>query len=363
MTGSLFDYSVAGFGGIFCLVWAAGLAISSKGQASRTAVAFVSISGIRLTWEAYFLSGLYISHPRAYLICLPLMYLIGPLIMAYYDRLSGRTWSVFEYLHLSFPVLAAIPLLWLPYDQSLKELISQIYAAERTTDGWLLVGWVLGPKILILAYSLWIPLRRSAEGARALNSLSSELKPFAHTLLLYVWLMILADIAGYIWSIPILFRGSVWSHSLAAIMVYWFSRHQPSAMLEFSEAIQRVRYARSKLAGLDVEQIVIRLNALMSEESYYADEDLRLPGLAEALDISPHQLSELMNSHLDISFAEFVNRHRVQAACQLLEQEADRSVLSIALSVGFNSKSSFNRAFRQITGLTPGQFRQNKLSG
>ncbi len=134
-------------------------------------------------------------------------------------------------------------------------------------------------------------------------------------------------------------------------------------MLEFSEAIQRVRYARSKLAGLDVEQIVIRLNALMSEESYYADEDLRLPGLAEALDISPHQLSELMNSHLDISFAEFVNRHRVQAACQLLEQEADRSVLSIALSVGFNSKSSFNRAFRQITGLTPGQFRQNKLSG
>ncbi len=133
-------------------------------------------------------------------------------------------------------------------------------------------------------------------------------------------------------------------------------------MLEISEAIQRVRYARTKLSGLNVEDVLTRLNELMARESYYADEDLRLPGLAEALDVSPHQLSELINSHLQISFTEFVNRYRVFAACELLEEDSSRSILSIALSVGFNSKSSFNRAFRQITGTTPGEFRENPAS-
>ncbi|MBI41363.1 MAG: hypothetical protein CMF59_17340 [Leptospiraceae bacterium] len=362
MPGSLFDYSIAGFGGMFCIVWALGLLIPGKGRALLTAVAFVSISGIRLLWEAFFLSGLYRSAPFTYLLLLPLMYLIGPLIMAYYDRLSGRPWRGADFLHLSFPLLAAIPLLWLTDRELLPELIEQVYVKQRTPEGWLMVIWILGPKILILLYSLWIPLRRSAEGAKALHSLSSDLKPFAQVLLTYVWLMILADIAGYIWSIPVLFRGSVWSHSLAAILVYWFSRHQPSAMLEISEAIQRVRYARTKLSGLNVEDVLTRLNELMARESYYADEDLRLPGLAEALDVSPHQLSELINSHLQISFTEFVNRHRVFAACELLEEDSSRSILSIALSVGFNSKSSFNRAFRQITGTTPGEFRENPAS-
>lgn len=363
MLVSLLDYSVAGFGGIFCIVWAVGLALSSTTQTARTAVAFVLISGVRLLWEAYFLSGLYTSSPAIYLFCLPLMYAIGPILLAYYDGLAGRTWKGQEYLHFAFPLFAAVPLLFLPESDNVSGLIDEVYSAKRSGAGWLLVGWILGPKLLILAYSLCIPLRRSAEGARALKSLSPEIRPFAHILLVFVWTMILADIAGYICALPLVFRASVWSHALAVILVYWFSRHQPSAMLEFSRALHRVRYARSKLAGLNVEETLARLNALMSEEAYYADEDMRLPGLASALDLSSHQLSELINSHLNLSFAEFINGHRVEAACKMLEEDGERSILSVALAVGFNSKSSFNRAFRQIKGITPGEFRKKATGG
>lgn len=361
MPGSLFDYSVAGFGGLFCLTWAMSLAIPGRNAGSFIAVAFVGMSGLRLIWEAFFLSGLFVPSPFYYVLFLPIMYAIGPVIMAYYDRLAGLQWKRFEYLHFLFPVFAALPLFWVSSEpEALIALILEIFESKRSAEGWFLVLWVIGPKALILAYSLWIPLRSSGEGARALQSLPSEIKPFAHILLLYVWLMILADIAGYLFSITWLFRASVWSHTLAAIAVFFFSRVQPSAMFEFSEAIQKVRYAKSKLSGLDVEGILEKLNRLMGEESYYADEDLRLAGLADAVDLTPHQLSELINSHLDMSFAEFVNQHRVEAACNMLLEQKDRSILSVALAVGFNSKSSFNRAFKGIAGVTPGQYRQRE---
>ncbi|HMS06278.1 MAG TPA: helix-turn-helix domain-containing protein, partial [Burkholderiaceae bacterium] len=93
----------------------------------------------------------------------------------------------------------------------------------------------------------------------------------------------------------------------------------------------------------------------------YADPDLGLASLAARLDLSAHQLSELVNARLGKSFARYLREQRVAAARQLLRAEPSASVLSVGLSVGFTSQSSFYDAFREIEGTTPGQFR--KLRG
>ncbi|HMZ65755.1 MAG TPA: AraC family transcriptional regulator, partial [Leptospiraceae bacterium] len=59
-----------------------------------------------------------------------------------------------------------------------------------------------------------------------------------------------------------------------------------------------------------------------------------------------------------MSFIHFVNSHRIRIACKMLEEEK-RNILSIAYSVGFNSKSAFNRVFRQFIGNSPREYRKN----
>lgn len=101
----------------------------------------------------------------------------------------------------------------------------------------------------------------------------------------------------------------------------------------------------------------------MSTDRIYMDSELSLPNLAESLALSPHQLSELLNTKLGKSFSRYVRELRVSAARNMLCNEPSASVLSVGLSVGFTSQSNFYEAFREIEGMTPGQFRKLHAKG
>ena len=118
------------------------------------------------------------------------------------------------------------------------------------------------------------------------------------------------------------------------------------------------KYKKSKIKGVDVNRILQELDRVMDEDKAYCDEDLTLGRLAETLEVSAYQLSEILNIEKGASFASYVNEYRIGEARRLLQEEEERSVLSIAYAVGFNSKSRFNAVFKQITGNTPSQFRK-----
>ena len=102
------------------------------------------------------------------------------------------------------------------------------------------------------------------------------------------------------------------------------------------------------------------IRRLMEEEELYTQDDLTLPAMAELLQVTPHQLSQYLNERLQKSFPAFINDHRIEAACLLLTDNPDRTVLSICYAVGFNSKSSFNSAFQKKTGQSPVQYRKSR---
>jgi AraC-like DNA-binding protein len=97
------------------------------------------------------------------------------------------------------------------------------------------------------------------------------------------------------------------------------------------------------------------------EQRIFVEPGLSLPLLAQQLQLSTHQLSELLNSRLGKGFSRFLREARVSAAKTMLVEEPTASVLAVGLSVGFTSQSTFYDAFREIEGMTPGQFR--KLHG
>ncbi|MDO6462069.1 AraC family transcriptional regulator [Granulosicoccaceae sp. 1_MG-2023] len=96
------------------------------------------------------------------------------------------------------------------------------------------------------------------------------------------------------------------------------------------------------------------------EQGAYKDASLTLGKLAERCDTTTHQASAAINLCSGSNFYEWVNQYRIAAACDAL-CNTDLSVTQICYEAGFNSKSSFNTAFRKINGCTPTQYRKQKL--
>ena len=147
---------------------------------------------------------------------------------------------------------------------------------------------------------------------------------------------------------------------LAFVLVQVTLGLRPHLPVEVGETA-RAAYSNTTLSGVDCEAVVARLATLMQAERLYADTALSLPRLAGRLGITPHQLSELLNTRLGKGFARFLREHRVAAAKAMLLAEPAASVLSVGLAVGFSAQSNFYDAFREIEGMTPGQYR--KLAG
>jgi AraC-like DNA-binding protein len=134
---------------------------------------------------------------------------------------------------------------------------------------------------------------------------------------------------------------------------------RPALTAEVTETTQTA-YGNSTLKYVDCEAALSQLEALMRVGRLYVDPELSLPMLAERLDLSTHQLSELMNARLGKGFSRYLREQRVAAARIALCEEPSASVLSIGLCVGFTSQSNFYEAFREIEGSTPGQYRKLK---
>lgn len=144
---------------------------------------------------------------------------------------------------------------------------------------------------------------------------------------------------------------------LAFLLVQITLGLRPQLPEEVRETAQAA-YAITTLSKVDCVDTLARLDLLMKSERLYIDPDLSLAGLASRLDLSAHQLSELMNSRLGKGFSRFLREHRIDAAKAMLRAEPKASVLSVGLSVGFTSPSNFYEAFREIEGRTPGQYRK-----
>ena len=122
---------------------------------------------------------------------------------------------------------------------------------------------------------------------------------------------------------------------------------------------------RVDIEGLiDVDATLVRLEQAMGEEKLYLQADLTLNSLAAALDVKPYVLTQLLNTTVNKSFTEYVNEYRVAEVVRLFGKPAyaNYTLTAIAFEAGFNSKATFNRIFRKVTGKTPRQVRDEQTS-
>jgi AraC-like DNA-binding protein len=96
----------------------------------------------------------------------------------------------------------------------------------------------------------------------------------------------------------------------------------------------------------------------MDESRPYLDSKLTLTSLAIQLDMSSHNLSKIINEEFNKNFNDFVNGYRIKEFKKIIleGEHPNLTLLSYGYMVGFNSKTSFNRSFKRITGQTPSDF-------
>jgi AraC-like DNA-binding protein len=111
--------------------------------------------------------------------------------------------------------------------------------------------------------------------------------------------------------------------------------------------------------------LLAKLEALMAEGEAWRREGLTIGALAAEIGAPEHKLRRLINDHLGFrNFAAFVNARRIDAAKSRLADpaKARESVSAIAFDLGFGSLGPFNRAFKEVTGQTPTEWRRERLA-
>lgn len=127
------------------------------------------------------------------------------------------------------------------------------------------------------------------------------------------------------------------------------------------KAKEEKKYKNSGVKDNKASEMYKNLLAYMQKERPYLQPKLSLSELAQKLDLSTNQLSQIINQQAGVNFYDFVNKYRVEEFLQQAEKNRNYSILALALDSGFNSKSSFNYIFKKQKGLSPSQY-LNKIA-
>lgn len=153
-----------------------------------------------------------------------------------------------------------------------------------------------------------------------------------------------------------------------SVMIYWLGhigiykfgvQQQRKALRSYS-----IKTQMTPVISKERNEHIVSIEKLIIGEKRYLDATITLDCIAEELHLSKSHLSRLINSDLGVSFPDYINALRVEEAKQYLSRSefANYTLVAIGLEAGFNSKTTFNNAFKKCTGLTPSQFKNSITS-
>lgn len=115
----------------------------------------------------------------------------------------------------------------------------------------------------------------------------------------------------------------------------------------------------SKPTGIEnINELSLKLGKIMSESKPYLNPKLTLAELSEMSGINTHLLSRVINEKHNKNFFAFINSYRIEEFKKIIENDESKhlTLLAVAYDAGFNSKTTFNTAFKKLTNQTPREY-------
>jgi AraC-like DNA-binding protein len=154
------------------------------------------------------------------------------------------------------------------------------------------------------------------------------------------------------------FSGSlIFSFVLYAIIFVLLYRKKPQGL--FDTAAAPTRSPQKKVSDDSAAVLLGKLEQVMTEQEMFKNPNLTLSELAKAINISSHQLSQVLNDNLGKNFTSYINEYRINKACSMIAANHPFSLEAIGYEVGFNSKSTFYSSFKKLKATTPSLYKEN----
>jgi AraC-like DNA-binding protein len=340
---------------------------------NRPAAAFIAgLLAVMLLTDLNLLnlaSGYYRILPQLYGISFGMTFLLGPLFYSYSKTIidSTFTWK-WKYLAHFLPYLLYIffGATFFFADAPAKLALAEEFMAGETKVWGIFYFFMLLQDVHFFVY-LFLSFRLIGS-ANAGNGNGTYLIPIATRRVWLVQLMVCFTAlfaATVVYTVFLAISGHFnanWNYlyTLITSAVIYFIAYKLVLNPEFvSPDFTRKYRSYMQFDGEIGERYLKKLESLLREEKVFTDPELKLAAFSRELELPSHQVSKLINEKYGRSFKELINEYRVREFISCLNDPRyrSRSMYGIALDVGFNSKSSFNTAFKKITGKTPSEYK------
>ncbi len=210
-----------------------------------------------------------------------------------------------------------------------------------------------------IAYVIWANVILRKHKRRILNQFSDIEKINLR------WLQMLTWGIGGIWLLIIFVNKDGYTFGgvvVFVILIGFFGIKQVGIFtpvrIETSGGAKNEKYAKSGLTDTQSEKIYKDLKDKIEMEQVYRKNDITIGDLASSINVNANHLSQVINEREGKNFYEYINNYRVEEFKRLISVPENQklTLLSLAFECGFNSKSSFNRYFKKVTGKTPSEY-------
>lgn len=297
---------------------------------------------------------------------------IGPVLFFYTQSLLNQSFKLSKKDWIHFAPATIYLLYSLVVFVTDKVILSEyyFYADGRDKD---FAPWYQMLGLISMIFYLILSLRyyqRYKQLAFASVSFANSimfkwLRHFFMAFLLILVLRVLFFILNPEWGD---FGGKYWYYLCFAILFYFIAingyfntiksvLHIRDLQDEWPPTVEREENV-NEVEMPDLEEWKEKLVELMKEDKPYENQSLTLSDIASALETHAKMISQIINKGFKMNFNDFINHYRIEAVIDKLQSEEKdtKTFLAIALECGFNSKATFNRAFKKHTGLTPKQY-------
>jgi len=331
---------------------------------------------IHFSGELFIYSGAYTYAPALAGVQFPFRVLLGPALYFYAnatmspDKVIDKRLSAFA---LSGPILVVLAMLPFIFMISPAEKLALANPATRDPELWkIAVFTCLSTTFIFILFTVLFLLLASklhnSHRQQLMERFSDieqrSLEWFTPVLIMWTaaWLMYAVEFSlsalGWFW-----FGSGVVLPMLEAIVLAIFIQKALSQKVlnQSEKGLPQTSQARTALLSTDKMQLIAsKLDHAMKEEKLFLQDNLSLNKLSESICETENHISETLSQFLHTKFFQFVNGFRVEEAKDAL-QDGDKLITTIAFDVGFNSKSTFNTAFKKIVGHSPSAYRNMLL--